>query len=88
MELGIGLRINNSWRTVLARVSGLVYSISRRRNTVGQGHFGGSGDYEKLISAEKIKKDRPTDEWVNIAGCSVPCDYKIDSSLSVRPRGY
>ena len=63
-------------------------SISRRRNTVGQGHFGGSGDYEKLISAEKIKKDRPTDKWVNIAGCSVPCNCKVDSSLSVRPRGY
>ena len=26
MELGIGLRINNARRTVLARVSGLVYS--------------------------------------------------------------
>ena len=28
MELGIGLRINNAWRTVLARVSGLVFYFS------------------------------------------------------------
>ena len=29
MELWIGLRINNAWRTVLARVSGLVFFFSR-----------------------------------------------------------
>ena len=27
IELGIGLRINNAWRTVLARVSGLVFLL-------------------------------------------------------------